>query len=106
MTMTSPAGVWINMTALGFIGELSESVLNVGRRGVFGHHISKAVGSLNFSLNFMTDYPWWFAYARGCALAVAGSFIAIFAALLWILPDNVCKESGESPLRDLLSFGR
>jgi len=102
MTLTSPAGVWINMTALSFVGELGEAILGVARRGVFGHHICKAVTSVNFSLNFMTDYPWWFSYARGLALAIAGLFIMIFAVTLFLMPDNVCNADGNSPDEGLL----
>jgi len=102
MTMTSPADVWINMTALGFIGELSNAVLDIAKKGVFGHDIGKAVTSINFSLNFMTDYPWWFAWARGTALLIAAGFIGFFAFVLYILPDNVCLENGKSEAGGLL----
>lgn len=102
MTMTSPADVWINMTALGFIGELSSAILDIGKKGVFGHDISKATTSINFSLNFMTDYPWWFNWARGFALIIAFAFIGFFAFLLFIMPDNICLEDGTSEAKDLM----
>mmetsp|Transcript_62803 Transcript_62803/g.183665 ORF Transcript_62803/g.183665 Transcript_62803/m.183665 type:complete len:631 (-) Transcript_62803:98-1990(-) len=100
-TMTSPADVWINMTALGFIGELSTAMLDIAKRGVFGHHIGKTVTSVNYSLNFMTDYPWWFAYARGVALTVAGVFITFFAVILYLMPDNICLADGSSEVDNL-----
>jgi len=102
MTMNSPADVWINMTALGFISELSSAVLEIGKRGVFGHHIGKAVTSVNYSLNFMTDYPWWFDYARGITLTIAFAFIIVFALILYIVPDNVCMANGKSQTSNLL----
>merc|ERR1719379_3198786 len=41
--LDSPATVWINMTALGFITELSGGILDVAKRGLFGHWTAKTV---------------------------------------------------------------
>jgi len=102
-TSFAPVDVWVNMTALGFIGELSESVLDVAKKGVFGHNINKAVGSINFALNFMTDYPWWFNYVRGVTLMSAVCFVGFFAFLLFVLPDNVCLPDGSPAAAGLVS---
>jgi len=91
MGMTSPASIWINMAALAFIGELGGAVLDIAKRGVFGHHISKVMTTLNFSLTFMTEYPWWFSWIHGMTLLSLFVFTSIFATIAMLLPDNVCQ---------------
>lgn len=91
MNLSSPASVWINMTAVSFIGELGGSVLEVAKRGVFGHHISKAMTTLNFQLTFISEYPAWFPWAQ--RITVVGCFVGIlvFCTVVFMMPDNVCK---------------
>merc|ERR1712113_1061150 len=92
MYYTNPASVWINMTALAFISELGSSVLDIARRGVFGHHIGKAITGLNFSLNFQTHYPWWFRWAHGVALTTMLVFVGCVAMFVFMVPDNMCTH--------------
>merc|ERR1719413_251188 len=80
--MNSPENVWINMTALGFIGELGEGVLLIAKRGIFGHHISKNITQLNFQLTFVSEYPRWFTTVRSVTVITMACFIGFFAFLL------------------------
>lgn len=87
-----PATVWINMTALAFIGELGTGMLDVARRGVFGHHIQKTMTDVNFELTFVSEYPVWFPHVRSTAMAVAACFVAVFATMAFSAPDLVCDD--------------
>merc|ERR1712187_920184 len=84
LRLTNPASVWINMTALGFIGGLSQEVLSVAKRGVFGHNISQTLNSLNFHLTFHLEYPPWFVWVRGAVLVLSSSVVILFAAIVYI----------------------
>jgi len=94
MSLTSPASVWMNMTALSFIYELSASVLDVSKRGVFGHPICKTMTTLNFELTFLSEYPPWFSYVRSLTLTVCFGSIAIFTAVIFLQADNLCPKKG------------
>mmetsp|Transcript_69494 Transcript_69494/g.137438 ORF Transcript_69494/g.137438 Transcript_69494/m.137438 type:complete len:706 (-) Transcript_69494:27-2144(-) len=94
MSLTSPASVWMNATALSFIYELSASVLDVSKRGVFGHPISKTMTTLNFELTFVSEYPPWFSYVRSIALTVCFGSIAILTVIIFLKSDNLCPNSG------------
>merc|ERR1739845_137451 len=84
--LTNPASVWINMTALAFIAGLSQEVLSVAKRGVFGHDISQTLNSLNFQLTFHVEYPAWFVWVRGAVLLMSVSVITLFAVIVYISP--------------------
>jgi len=87
---TSPANVWINMTALGFINELSQYVVTVAKNGVFGHPISKTLTTLNFQLTFVSEYPAWFTYVRNATLTICFGAIALLSIAALLLPDAQC----------------
>jgi len=91
MGLSSPASVWINMTAVSFIGELGGSMLEVAKRGVFGHHISKAMTTLNFQLTFISEYPAWFPWARRITVIACFGGILFFCTVVFVMPDNLCK---------------
>lgn len=93
--LKSPASVWINMTALAFIGELGTQMLDVARRGVFGHHIMKTMTSLNFELTFVQEYPKWFPAVRFIVLSIAMIFIAVCAGYAFLAPDFICADAVE-----------
>jgi len=82
-----PVSVWINMTALAFIGELGTGMLDVARRGVFGHHIMKTMTGINFELTFCDHYPRWFKSIRFMALAAAFVFGTICS--MWAFSQEV-----------------
>jgi hypothetical protein len=84
--------VWINMTALAFIGELGTGMLEVAKRGVFGHTLMKTITNLNFELTFVHQYPAWFPLVRLTVLALAMTFIGFFAVYAFVSPDVVCKD--------------
>merc|ERR1719331_2588446 len=88
--LKSPASVWINMTALAFIGELGTGMLDVARRGVFGHHIMKTMTSLNFELTFVKEYPSWFPAVRAAVLTVALFFGLVFCGMAFYAEDIIC----------------
>jgi len=90
--MTSPANVWINMTALGFINELSQYVVTVAKNGVFGHHLSKTLTTLNFQLTFVSEYPPWFTYVRNTTLTICFGAIGFLSLAALFLPDNYCAK--------------
>jgi len=92
MNVVNPADVWLNMTALGFIATLGEDVLNVAKRGFFGHNIAKAVTGINFQLNFLSEYPKWFDYVRSTTILISGGVIVIFASISFLTPDRMCPE--------------
>jgi len=87
-----PATVWINMTALAFIGELGTGMLDVARRGVFGHNIMKTMTGLNFELTFVSEYPSWFPAVRFTAMFVACCFVGVFASMAFVAPDRDCHS--------------
>eukprot|EP00419_Tripos_fusus_P025637 CAMPEP_0172722084 /NCGR_PEP_ID=MMETSP1074-20121228/80620_1 /TAXON_ID=2916 /ORGANISM="Ceratium fusus, Strain PA161109" /LENGTH=600 /DNA_ID=CAMNT_0013547999 /DNA_START=52 /DNA_END=1854 /DNA_ORIENTATION=+ len=91
--MTSPANVWINMTALAFINDLGCYVVAVTKSGVFGHHLSKTLTTLNFQLTLVSTYPAWFAWARNTALTLCVGAISLLGLLMFSVPDNMCNAS-------------
>lgn len=88
--LTSPVDVWLNMTALGFISSLGADVLDVIRRGLFGHSMAKATTKLNFELTFMTQYPPWFATIHKITTLATVGVIATFAATTFSAKDLMC----------------
>jgi len=88
--LTNPASVWVNMSALGFIVSLGSDALSVSKSGVFGHHISKTITTLNFQLNFVSHYPAWFIYVRGMTIALSAAVVGVFAMVSYVSPDAMC----------------
>jgi len=88
--LTNPASVWVNMSALGFIVSMGSDVLSVSKSGVFGHHISKTITTLNFQLNFVSNYPAWFIYVRGMTIALSAAVVGVFAMISFLSPDAMC----------------
>lgn len=97
--LTNPADCWLNMTALGFIASMGSDMLDVAKRGVFGHHIGKAITGVNFELTFLSEYPGWFKYVRGMALLITVCAIGVLAFLVFIEPDPpLCHPLDDSTL--------
>lgn len=90
ISLTNPAEVWLNMTALTFIGSLGEDVLGVAKRGVFGHPISKTMTAMNFQLSFVSEYPQWFAYVRTVTITIMASIVISFAYITFTSADPMC----------------
>mmetsp|Transcript_146756 Transcript_146756/g.267532 ORF Transcript_146756/g.267532 Transcript_146756/m.267532 type:complete len:543 (-) Transcript_146756:197-1825(-) len=88
--ITHAANVWINMTALAFIGEIGTGMLEVARRGVFGHYLMKTITEVNFEMTFVKEYPAWFPAVRGIALMCALIFVLFCAGLGFEMKDDVC----------------
>lgn len=91
LTLTNPVDVWLNMTALGFITRLGSDVLEVGKRGLFGHHVAKATTSLNFELTFMAQYPSWFSTVHRMTAAATLAGVVTFALITFSIPDLMCS---------------
>lgn len=102
--LVHPINVWINMTALAFIGELGTGMLDVARRGVFGHYVMKTMTGLNFELTFTHTYPHWFNCARFVVLCVACVFGLTFAIMAFAIPDQTCLQE-EKLSNGTLPFG-
>lgn len=96
--LTSPFEVWINLTALGFVSEMGSHMLEVAKRGFFGHHISKATCQTNFKLNFMQEYPRWFGIAQFVTITLGIGFSACFGTLLFFAPDIYSDAEGMCPI--------
>eukprot|EP00930_Biecheleria_cincta_P062146 TRINITY_DN47652_c0_g1_i1.p1 TRINITY_DN47652_c0_g1~~TRINITY_DN47652_c0_g1_i1.p1 ORF type:complete len:589 (+),score=102.58 TRINITY_DN47652_c0_g1_i1:35-1768(+) len=90
--------VFMNMTALSFLGELGTFGLEVAKRGVLGHHVGKTMTELNFSISILKVYPDWFKTIRDIAVFFQFGFSAFFITLLVVfldIPD--CNPDGSSP---------
>jgi len=92
MRLINPADVWMNMTAFAFIASLETDMLDVAKRGVFGHDIQRTVTNLNFQLYFMSRYPEWFHLVRGIALSACAITIGVFSLVTFTMGDNMCEE--------------
>lgn len=92
MSYTDAGFLWVNMAALVFVSALGEEVLGVAKRGVFGHHISKAVTGVSFELSFVTDYPGWFKYVTNMTLMVSLCAVCVLAVGLFINEDPPCGK--------------
>merc|ERR1712232_934758 len=88
--MTSPAEVWANMVALGFIGDLDDSVFLIAKSGVFGTHIRKTTAEMNFSLTFTKEYPWWWNVLQQMMSGMMVVFVLIFATSVFFIQDKSC----------------
>merc|ERR1712110_362040 len=66
-----PGFIWMNMAALSFVSALGADMLEIAKRGVFGHHICKAVTAINFELTFAHEYPKWFPVVSSAALSAS-----------------------------------
>jgi len=91
LSLTNPAEVWLNMTALAFIASLGSDVLDVAKRGVFGHHIAKTMTTTNFQLTFVSEYPAWFAHVRRVTITVMTSVVISFAYITFKSADPMCQ---------------
>lgn len=100
------AEIWLNMTALGFIGQLGVDVLHIAKRRIFGHHISKAVSSVSYELSFVSEYPMWFMTVRRITIFVAAVVISVFASILFRIEDPLCGDDGSHPSNVSDSSGR
>merc|ERR1719230_2295510 len=92
LSSNDPAETWMNMTALGFIATLGQDILEVAKRGVFGHHVQGAITNLNYQLTLEHDYPSWFPAVRNMTLLMSVVGIVGFAVFIFIRPDSVCHE--------------
>jgi len=90
LSLTNPAEVWLNMTALAFIASLGADVLDVAKSGVFGHHIAKMTTTVNFQLTFVSEYPHWFAYVRTVTTTVMAAIVVSFAYITFTSADPMC----------------
>lgn len=100
MGLINPFDVWVNMTALGFVSEMGGAMLDVCKRGFFGHHISKTTTNVNFALNFISQYPVWFDHARNIAVVCAGIFILACGTFMFWWPDMYKDADGYCPISD------
>lgn len=89
--------VFMNMTALTFIGEMGCFGLDFAKRGVFGHYISKSVTELNFTLNLVSEYPWWFNRVYSISILFTAGFTLTFGALVLIIREPMCGADGTAP---------
>lgn len=90
--------VFMSMTALSFLGDLGTFGLDVAKRGVLGHHVSKTMTELNFSISLLSIYPDWFATIRTVAVFFQFGFSAFFITLLvFVLEIPECNPDGSSP---------
>merc|ERR1712014_311404 len=90
--------VFMNMTALSFLGDLGVFVLDVAKRGVLGHHVGKAMTELNFSISILEVYPAWFTRIRNFAVFFQFGFSSLFISLLvFVLEIPDCNPDGSSP---------
>lgn len=97
ISTTDAADVFMNMTALTFIGEMGCFGLDFAKRGVFGTYISKTMTELNFQLNLVSKYPWWFNGIRNVTLFFTAFFTVAFCGLILFVREPVCSEDGTSP---------
>jgi len=93
MRLTNPADVWLNMSGFAFIAGLGSDMLDVAKRGVFGHDIQRTVTALNYHLHFMSLYPEWFHNARSVALVACATTIIVFSFVTFKMGDNICSEA-------------
>merc|ERR1719409_182918 len=105
MVMRSPVNIWMNITAVGFVNELCQQILEVAKRGVFGHHICKEMTEMNFTLFFVSEYPWWFGAVRTVCLVAATIFIVFFAFVTFTMPDQICPDGVDEVPNIFLGFG-
>jgi len=97
---TSPDGIWLYVSAVGFVTELSKAVLGVAKSGILGHHIAKEITDLNFQLFFVHQYPWWFQPVRVVSYVAMFGFMGFFALYVSFLPVQECPADG-SPARNV-----
>lgn len=90
-TTYEPVDLFMNMTALTFVGDIGSFGLDIAKRGVLGHHISKTMTELNFQLNLNREYPSWFTTVRAVTLLLLTTCTVGFAVFLFGLPDPVCQ---------------
>lgn len=90
--------VFMNMTALSFLGDLGTFGLDVAKRGVLGHYIGKTMTEINFSISILEVYPEWFRTIRTLAVFFQFGFSALFITLLvFVLEIPDCNPDGSSP---------
>lgn len=98
MSEVEPGFIWVNMAALSFVATLGTDILDVARRGVFGHHISKAVTAVSFELTFTHEYPAWFPYITRLTLSLSLIGISISAVVAFLMEDLICESGGTEEL--------
>eukprot|EP00929_Paragymnodinium_shiwhaense_P075983 TRINITY_DN3895_c0_g1_i1.p1 TRINITY_DN3895_c0_g1~~TRINITY_DN3895_c0_g1_i1.p1 ORF type:complete len:685 (+),score=180.04 TRINITY_DN3895_c0_g1_i1:152-2206(+) len=93
--LSSPALVWINMSALSFINQMGEAVLAIAKRGVFGHSICKTMTSLNYQLTFRSVYPRWFHTVHTLTMFGCIAFSVVCAAVVFFYPLPLCEGAAD-----------
>jgi hypothetical protein len=93
--MTSPTNVWVNMTALAFVGELGQLALDQAKKGVFGHYIRATVTELNYELSFHAEYPWYIPIIQVGTLIVFGTLSAGAGIAMFVMPGPYCDDAGK-----------
>merc|ERR1712061_455319 len=85
-----PAKVWIKMSMLGFIYNLGTGMLEIAKKGVFGHHIMKTLTRLHFDLTITAGYPLWYQKIHHPSLLIAFAFVVVCAGIAFASQDRVC----------------
>merc|ERR1719401_2361863 len=89
--------VWLKMTLLAFVGQMSQAALGVAKSGFMGSTLRSNLNKVNYSISFYAQYPWWFNPVRGLTTILMFGFVLCWATLLVFLPIPVCAEDGSPP---------